>query len=365
MNTMNRTIEQCKKWAEDRGGECLSTIYVNANTPLLWKCSSGHVWKTSSNKIRMGSWCKECFRPSVNLTKLKNLAETRNGKCLSTTYINNTSKLRWQCSEGHIWSASWQSVNQGNWCPKCGTKRAHDLQRFTIQHCHDIATINNGYCLSTEYVNSDTKYIWKCNENHTWSASYASIAINKTWCLVCANVKNGKDKRNTIENARNLAHSKGGECLSTEYVTAFSKLTWLCNLCNESWNATYNNIQRGKWCPHCKTSKTEKEVRSIIEKITGKSFPKRRFKLKNKRFELDGYCEELKIAFEYDGEQHFMPVSYWGGEKGLKKTQERDRFKDHICEEMRILLIRIPYTEKLNLFNYITDQLITHNVKVQ
>lgn len=52
---------------------------------------------------------------------------------------------------------------------------------------------------------------------------------------------------------------------------------------------------------------------------------------------------------EYDGEQHFESVDFFGGEEKLKLQQERDERKNKWCEENNIRLIRIPYTEYDNL----------------
>ena len=52
---------------------------------------------------------------------------------------------------------------------------------------------------------------------------------------------------------------------------------------------------------------------------------------------------------EYDGEQHFESIDFFGGEEKLKLQQERDERKNKWCKENNIRLIRIPYTEYDNL----------------
>lgn len=44
----------------------------------------------------------------------------------------------------------------------------------------------------------------------------------------------------------------------------------------------------------------------------------------------DVYLPDLKIALEYQGEQHFRAIPYFGGEEGLLRTQERDKRKREI-----------------------------------
>ena len=56
--------------------------------------------------------------------------------------------------------------------------------------------------------------------------------------------------------------------------------------------------------------------------------------------------KEVIIVIEWDGTQHFKSVKYWGGEEGLKKTQERDYIKDLYCMNNGISLLRFPDTKK-------------------
>jgi len=67
------------------------------------------------------------------------------------------------------------------------------------------------------------------------------------------------------------------------------------------------------------------------------------------------------MAFEYDGEQHYKPVT-WSGQRvnpheSLIERQKRDSFKTEKCQENNITLIRIPYTAKRNLEKYINNKL--------
>jgi hypothetical protein len=119
------TIEQMQALAQAKQGECLSTTYVNSQTKLRWRCAEGHEWQATPSSVKnYGSWCKKCRRRlSGMIEQMQALARERNGKCLSTTYVNSLTKLRWQCAEGHEWEATptrmKQRVKRGNWCTKC------------------------------------------------------------------------------------------------------------------------------------------------------------------------------------------------------------------------------------------------------
>lgn len=101
---------------------------------------------------------------------------------------------------------------------------------------------------------------------------------------------------------------------------------------------------------------------NIIEKFLLKNEiiyeKQKRFKdCKYKRtLPFDFYLPNLKICIEYDGKQHFEPVPYWNGEKGLEITKLRDQIKTDYCIKNNIKLIRIDYNEniyeKLSKFLY-------------
>lgn len=50
----------------------------------------------------------------------------------------------------------------------------------------------------------------------------------------------------------------------------------------------------------------------------------------------------LKLI-EFDGEQHFKPIEYFGGKEKFKIQKERDERKNLYCQEHNITLLRIPY----------------------
>lgn len=92
--------------ANKYGGKCLSAKYINANTKLKWRCNKGHVWESTPSSAKQGHWCLECSgSKKKNIYDMQHLAKMRGGKCLSTEYVNNKTKLKWQCNEGHIWEA--------------------------------------------------------------------------------------------------------------------------------------------------------------------------------------------------------------------------------------------------------------------
>ena len=96
-------------------------------------------------------------------------------------------KHSFECEKKHRWDASLYSVKKGSWCKMCDKNEKLDQLKI-------FAGKKNGQCLSTEYVSTVDKLIWKCDRGHVWEAKPHHI-LNGTWCPNCAGIENWK-KRN-------------------------------------------------------------------------------------------------------------------------------------------------------------------------
>ena len=56
---------------------------------------------------------------------------------------------------------------------------------------------------------------------------------------------------------------------------------------------------------------------------------------------LDVYIEQVRVAIEYQGAQHDLPIAYFGGVEGFQKTQERDARKLRLCKKHGVALIYV------------------------
>jgi hypothetical protein len=124
-----------------------------------------------------------------------------------------------------------------------------------------------------------------------------------------------------------------------------------CRKCDASWSRSWNYIiETNGSCPSCTpvVCHSEAEVRKVIEELTGWKFPKFRPAflrgLNGGSLELDGYNEEHKVAFEYQGLQHYQLCYYnrFDPQK-LKEQKRRDWRKKYQCWYHGVHLIRIPY----------------------
>lgn len=170
----------------------------------------------------------------------------------------------------------------------------------------------------------------------------AMLSPNKTKSL--------KTKEDHYHELVAIATANGGECLDSEYVASSVKMNFRC-IDQHEWAARPNDVKRGTWCPSCRSNKTENLVRQFFETVFEKPFkgvsPEWLQVEGERKCILDGLNTDLKIAFEYHGEQHYHYIPHFHDRN--HKTFEAQQFRDEkvrmLCKENHIKLIEIKYLE--------------------
>lgn len=333
------TIEMMQEYAATKGGKCISTIYEGADKKLIWQCAAGHEWASAPHETKnKNRWCSVCNGARHTIEGMRNLASKRGGRCLSEKYENQYTHLIWECASGHQWSAPSSSVyNKGAWCKEC--------QKSTIETMHVFATNKGGKFLSKEYKGMNIKYLWSCSAGHEWEAKANNVCNAGTWCRECL--------RGNIKDMQDLALTKSGKCISSEYIRSNKKLVWECSS-GHRWSATPESVKnKGTWCPEC-----DRNSYSVGERITGEIFNlifKEKFvkssvfyilDKKRRKLQIDGYCKKLNIAFEYNGDQHYSANGKYS-QSVVDEQKIRDKRKILYCAENNIKLIIVPQFKDL------------------
>ena len=114
------TIESVKESFEKEGYTLLSKEYVNNSTKLEYLCLQGHKHSISWNSWQQGRRYPYCSNKArLTFEFVKNSFEKENYMLLSKKYINNSDKLKYICSKGHVSSIRWNDWQQGIRCPTC------------------------------------------------------------------------------------------------------------------------------------------------------------------------------------------------------------------------------------------------------
>lgn len=244
-------LARMKKIAKSRGGECLSSEFIGYKDYLRFRCAEGHEWDTVPDGIVKGHWCSICRyenrKSRFTLADAQSHAAEKEGKCLSATFVNVNEDLEWECKNRHQWIAPLSRIRQGIWCQRCYWESLSS----TLEEMQQIAKDRGGRCLSDQYVDSRTKLNWRCSQGHRWEATPGHIK-NGSWCPECSHVQRGlNDKRRlSIEEMQQLAAERGGQCISQEYINSYTKLLWECEL-GHRWHTRPTRVKSGSWCPEC------------------------------------------------------------------------------------------------------------------
>ena len=173
---MKITIAELQKLAAERGGKCLSKEYLGLTVKHIWECAEGHRWPATPAGIKYAhTWCPACAQcEKGTIEEMRQIAKERGGRCLSKIYVSSRVPLLWSCKNDHEWEAIPVSIKQGTWCLECsGTKKK------TIADMQQLAAAHGGKCLSKIYKGAHRHLKWECAKQHRWEAQPRNIKQGK------------------------------------------------------------------------------------------------------------------------------------------------------------------------------------------
>lgn len=147
-----------------------------------------------------------------------------------------------------------------------------------------------------------------------------------------------------IERAKKV-HGDKYDYSRVEYEGARKKVCIICPIHGEFWQEPANHLN-GASCPYCNCGNKSKMETNIRKKLENEKIEFEQQKtfdwLKYKRnLFLDFYCDEYKLAIEVQGDQHYVSIERFGGQKDFKIRKERDKIKKMLCEKHGVRLFYI------------------------
>lgn len=132
---------------------------------------------------------------------------------------------------------------------------------------------------------------------------------------------------------------------------------------------SYHQIVQHKKRSGSNESKGEVECRRVLESLFNVPFNKARPDFLNNpvtggnNLELDCFNEDLRIAVEYDGEQHAKYIPFFHKTKEAFYNQKyRDYMKVQLCRNNGITLIKVPHTVKVDDIEKFLIQKLNHKL---
>lgn len=272
------------------------------------------------------------------------------------------------CNCGHTWSSQVQQLlHLKTWCKQCryigrrGTVNSAALARIRNRLVSIVTEKGGRLVTPLEHIKTNedeiTVYCQDLDGNGEEHGEFIVTIPNLlrgrgsekkgrgAWCSKCKFEHLSSLYLKPFLTAKKEIESFGWRVLSTEdeYSGADSKLRAICTNGHENVKSVTKYLSGGG-CKACSTGigRGEEVCRLFFQYIFGKSFPKSRPSFLE-GLEFDGYCEELGMAFEYDGPHH-VGRKIFG--RNPKYQMERDSRKDFLAHKNGVTLVRVPWIEE-------------------
>ena len=259
---MNKFLfSDVKKYFNDSGYELVTgeSEYKNSESRIEYVCPKHGVITTTFASFKRGYRCKKCAADKIKVPygRVKTEIESLGYKLLSNDYVDNKTKLLCLCPKHGEFKKKYNSIQQGQGCPKCGRERIGEKQKLSYDFIKSEFE-KRGYTLvSKEYIGSNSKLDYVCRKHKDkgiQSITYNSIQQGQG-CYFCGRESISKKLLLDFNNVRKLFKSKGYKLISgeDEYIDSHSNnLRYVCPKHPDViQTASYSNFNQGCGCPLC------------------------------------------------------------------------------------------------------------------
>lgn len=332
--------------------------YINYHSKICLICPKhGEFW-ISPAKLLKGQGCPKCNKKGGKKVKVtiedfkERCTKLYNGKYIyDEVYFDKLNdEVTIICPIHGRFKQKAKYHLQGNGCRKCADEERLKSFNDFIDEANKIH--NNKYIYTKfKYVNSYTKGIIICPIHGEFLMSPKEhIGIYGKGCPKCGHKLPLSD-----EEWKTKANKKFNNFFQykSPYINDSTEIVVSCPIHGDFTIMPNNHLQSLSGCPICSHEKNVSETKlynSLSAKFPFCLFNKNCFNI-IKRQELDIFSEKYKIAVEYQGQQHFVPIDYFGGEKTLERTKERDIQKIKKCSDNKIKLFHFTYDKNVDISN--------------
>lgn len=218
-----------------------------------------------------------------------------------------------------------------------------------LAYMNFVAEYHGGELISKEYISYDYPYEFnfiKGDNSTRFTRRITCLLPHKTnglkyiWPQSMENIiRKNESKDDKFVTFKNKVESLGGVLVDTEWKGC--SVRHEIQLYNETLFLSPKEVTRSGLATPSRGQVTEPILKQCLEHLFGYSFNKTRQVLTTditntkSNLELDGYCEELKIAFEYQGHP-----SHWDKEnEHYELTKKYDELKIALCKKLGITLL--------------------------
>lgn len=299
----------------------------------------------------------------------KEVSEIHNSEYeLIGEYVSSSKKveiLHKLCKKS--WSPRADTFIQGHaHCPFCTkVKRKERMESNTREFKEKVYKMyKDEYSVLGNYQGVRTYILMRHNKCEREYLINPNSFLSGSRCAKCFGTL-----KKTTEQFEKEVYELVGEDYSVlgEYNNSQTRIKMKHVVCGHTYYVKPNKFMMGNRCPKCKFSKGEHSIAMYLDERKIQYI--KEYKIKECSYILPLPFDfaifkngELVSLVEFDGEQHFIAKSKFGGEIGLKETQNRDKIKSDYCYEHNINLIRIKYDEfkykQANIVRILNEKLL-------
>jgi hypothetical protein len=245
-------------------------------------------------------------------------------------------------------------------CPLCGKLSAgvSNQKGWEVVSNMFISVHGDRYNYdSSSYLDVSHKMRIECSR-HGWFEQKPYQHYFGHGCIKCSDEENAEKKKITflefIEKSLEI-HGKKYSYDHSNYVDIFTPIYITCSKHGEFLQNPRNHY-RGSGCPKCNSSKGEEKIRAILNDLSVEFIEQKTFDdlIHKKYLRCDFYLPYYNAVIEFNGIQHYEPISVFGGIYGLKENQARDMIKYNFLREKKINLIIVRYDNE-NIKDYLKN----------
>jgi very-short-patch-repair endonuclease len=264
-------------------------------------------------------------------------------------YKNNHTKINLICpihGEFKVRPNDHLSKNVGcNKCNNAGLVKKKNVGRLIIDKFNKKHNFKYNYSMM-KYNGTDVKIDIICPSHGVFKQT-PKHHLNGHGCKKCCHLYTPTSEE-FISEARKVNGDKYDYSL-VEYKNNYTKINLICPIHGEFKVRPNDHLNKKSGCPICCESKGERVIRKFLDENRIKFTSQKRFKNCRdiRTLPFDFYLYELNVCIEYDGEQHRLNRSTFGGENRINDIQKKDKIKTDYCIKNNIFLIRISYDEDI------------------
>ena len=342
--------------------------YTFSRKKLIVICKKHGEFKISPNNHFRGKGCKECGFVRSRKSRLKGIdyfitkSRIHHGEKYNydlVKYVNSKKKVKIICPIHGEFLQQLGNHSRGFGCKMCGHKFRSEnhpkklgLEVF-IKRCNDVWGGLYDFSKIKNYVNNSSKVDVICNKHGEFVSTPRQL-LEGSGCYKCGLERISDSQRidypEFIEELRTVWGEKYH--VKPEHYESYQSFQVYCKKHDYYWNTNGSNFLKGHGCRHCgfSVSKGENKILTYLKKNKVDFLEQYSFidMTSKRKLRCDFYLPKLNLVVEYNGRQHYFPVEFFGGKKGLEETQKRDKIKFDYCKKNKINFEIIKYDESIS-----------------